>query len=106
MKLLTKEIEKKLQAHPFGSQSHLGNKAEVLVKFFNPYGSGTWLITEAEKQENGDWLMYGKGKITDWEWGFISFKELENVRVSVWGAKLPLERDMYAKGTVEQLARY
>ena len=34
MKLLTKEIEDKLKAHPYGSQDGLGGNAEVLVKYF------------------------------------------------------------------------
>ena len=32
--------------------------AEVLVKYFNPCGSGTWLITEAER-EGDDWRLFG-----------------------------------------------
>ena len=51
MKLITKEIEALFEAHPFGSQDELGFDAKVLVKYFNPCGAGTWLITEAEKQE-------------------------------------------------------
>ena len=52
MKLLTKEIEEKFNSHPFGSQDGLGGNAEVLVKYFNPTGAGTWLITEAEKEDD------------------------------------------------------
>ena len=44
MQLMTKEIEKKLSRHPFGSQESKGLDAEVIVKYFYPYGSGTWLI--------------------------------------------------------------
>lgn len=105
MQLLTKEIEKKFEKHPLGSQESKGMEAEVLVKFFNPYGTGTWLITEAQKQEDGDWLLFGYSHLWEWEWGYVSFNEIKNTRVSVFGAKLPLERDMYAKGTVSQLAR-
>lgn len=104
-KLLTKEIEKKFEKHPLRSQDGKGKNAEVLVKFFNPYGSGTWLITEAEKQENGDWLMFGYCHITDWEWGYVSFNELNAIRVNVWGCRLPLERDMYP-GNKKTVADY
>lgn len=31
--------------------------AEVLVKYFNPVGPGTWLITEADQLEDEDWLL-------------------------------------------------
>ena len=51
MKLMTKEIEKKLLKTETGST--LGNMdAEVIVKYFNPCGAGTWLITEGEKLED------------------------------------------------------
>ena len=59
MKLLTKEIEKKFERHPIGSQEGKMDQAVVLVKYFNPIGAGTWLITEAEKQEDGDWMLFG-----------------------------------------------
>ena len=48
MKLMTKEIEKKLLKTETGST--LGNMdAEVIVKYFNPCGAGTWLITEGRE---------------------------------------------------------
>jgi hypothetical protein len=102
MKLLTKEIEQKLEHHPIGSQDKKGKDAEVVVKFFSPVGAGTWLITEAEKQNN-DWLMYGYCYITDWEWGYVSFNELKNVKLPFG---LSIERDLYAEGTVAELSRY
>lgn len=49
MNLLTEEIISQFEAHPIGSQDGKGLHAEVLVKYFNPCGSGTWLITEAER---------------------------------------------------------
>lgn len=103
MKFVTKEIEKKFEKHPFGTGE--GFDSQVLVKFFNPYGAGTWLITEAEKQEDGDWLMFGYCHIFEWEWGYVSLRELEETRVNVWGMKMPLERDMYSKGTVRSMLR-
>ncbi len=44
-----------------------GMDAEVLVKYFNPCGSGTWLITEAER-EGDDWRLFGYCHIHEWEW--------------------------------------
>lgn len=92
MKLLTKEIEEKFKDHPYGSQDGLGGNAEVLVKYFNPTGAGTWLITEAEEQENGDWYLFGYCHIYDWEWGSVSLHELENFKG--FGG-LGIERDLY-----------
>ena len=58
MTLLTKQIISKFEKHPIHSQDGKGMDAEVLVKYFNPCGSGTWLITEAER-EGDDWRLFG-----------------------------------------------
>ena len=100
MKLLTKELEQTLQKRPLYSTDGQGMDTEVLVKFFNPCGSGTWLITEAEKQENGDYLLYGYCHILEWEWGYVMLSELENVQLPFG---LSIERDLYAHGTVREL---
>lgn len=93
MKLMTKELEKKFAKYPLGSQEGLMEEAEVVVKYFNPYGAGTWLITEGEKQENGDWLLFGYCYIMEWEWGYVMLSELQSVKAPPFG--LPLEREMY-----------
>ena len=104
MKLLTKEIEKELKKFPFLSQDGLGMNARVIVKYFNPYGLGTWLITEGELQEDGDWMLYGYCKITDAEWGYVMLSELQNVKPLMG---LGLERDMWIgdSPTVRDLSR-
>lgn len=100
MKMITKAIEKEMERNPIGSHDGEGLDAPIICKFFNPYGRGTWLITEAEKQEDGDWLLFGYCNIFEWEWGYIMLSEILNTRVNMFGCKLPLERDMYADGTV------
>ena len=100
MKLITKEIEEKLLNSPIGSTDGKGKDAEVIVKYFNPIGSGTWLITEGERQPDGDWLLFGYCNIFDWEWGYVLLSELQNVRLPLG---LTLERDLYSKGTVKEL---
>lgn len=102
MKLLTKEIEKKFAKTPLYSTDGQGMNAEVLVKYFNPCGIDTWLITEAEKQDNGDYLLYGYCKMPYWEWGYVLLSELENIRLPLG---LTIERDLFAKGTVYELSR-
>ena len=104
MMLMTKEIEKRLEKFPLRSQDGKGEDAEVVVKFFNPYGAGTWLITEGEKQEDGDWLLFGYCHIFEWEWGYVSLRELEGVRVNLFGMDFGLERDLHASGSVKDLA--
>ena len=95
MRLMTKELEKKFKNFPLYSQEGLMEDAEVVVKYFNPNGAGTWLITEGEKQEDGDWLFYGCCHIFDWDWGYVLLSELEEVR-GPFG--LGIEREMYVTG--------
>ena len=99
MKLLTKEIERKFRQTPIGSTDGKGFDARVIAKFFNPYGKGTWIITEADEHD-GDWMMYGYAKITDWEWGYVMLSELINARISfgaigLKGSMPAIERDLY-----------
>ena len=102
MRILTNELARKLAKHPFGSNDN-GMDSEVIVKIFDPYGDSTWLITEAEKQEDGDWLLYGYCYMFEWEWGYVSLRELEGVRVGYGGYDTRLERDLWAHGTVKQM---
>ena len=52
MRLLTDEIRQQFRKYPLYSQESKGINSTVIVKYFNPVGSGTWLITEAEEQED------------------------------------------------------
>lgn len=96
MKLITKEIEEKMRKYPIGSQDGLGGQAKVIVKYFNPVGLGTWIITEASKREN-DYEMFGYcnlGYEEDAELGYVMLSELENFNLP-FGMKI--ERDLYLK---------
>jgi hypothetical protein len=89
MKLLTKEIIKKLP--PIGT--HAASKAEdipVVCKFFNPSGTGTWYITEYSPEER---LFFGLCCIHEAELGYVSQDELEQFR-GRFG--LSIERDLYS----------
>lgn len=93
--LMTKELEKTFCNYPIGSQDGKGMDADVVVKYFNPCGVGTWLITEGEKQENGDWLFFGYCHLFEWEWGYVTLSELESVRLPFG---LSIERELYSTG--------
>ncbi len=95
MQLMTKEIEKKLSRHPFGSQESKGLDAEVIVKYFYPYGRGTWLIIEGEKLENGDWQMLGYFHIYEWEWGYVWLSDLEDIQAPRFFGYGGIERDRH-----------
>ena len=102
MKLLTKDIENKLQAQPLYSQEQKGDDARVIAKFFNPCGRGTWYVLEGEKQNNGDWLFFGIVEINEREYGYFTLSELESVRLPFG---LTIERDKYFKPcTVKDLS--
>lgn len=95
MKLITKELEKIFEKYPIGSQDGLGGNAKVIAKFFNPVGVGTWLITEAEKTEDGDYEMFGYCHLGDNEMaelGYVMLSQLEELKLP-FGLKV--ERDLY-----------
>lgn len=92
MKLMTKELETKFKEYPIYSQDGKEMESEVIVKYFNPCGAGTWLITEGEKLDDGDWLLFGYCHIFEWEWGYIRLSELEDV-ILPYGMRI--ERDIH-----------
>ena len=91
MILMTKELETKFDKYQLGSQEGLMEEADVVVKYFNPCGAGTWIITEGEKQDDGDWLFFGYCHIVEWEWGYVMLSDLENIKLPFG---LSIERDL------------
>ena len=94
MKLLTKEIANKLPA--LYSQDNVADPVCVLKYFLQGW---TWYICEGGKQENGDWLFFGKvvsPLCPEGELGYVLLSELERVR---GGVGLGVERDLYWKDT-------
>lgn len=96
MKLWNKTLETKAAKFPLYSQDGKGTNAEVIAKIFNPYGAGTWLITEAQKEGN-DWRFFGYVNLfgNEWEAGYFLLSQLENTKVKRFGVMLGLERDLY-----------
>ncbi len=95
MKLMTKDLEAKFKDYPIGSQDGLLGEAKVIVKYFNPVGAGTWLITEGEKLDNGDYKMFGYCHLGDnemAEFGYVLLSELESIKLPFG---LTIERDLY-----------
>lgn len=103
MKLMTKELEEAFRSYPLYSQDGKGIDATVVVKYYNPCGLGTWLITEGEKQEDGDWLFFGYCHLFEWEWGYVTLKELGSIMLPFG---LTIERDLHEYGnTVKHYIR-
>jgi len=90
MKLLTKQIEKKLKAQ---AEFRNANKHKPIVKFFGG-GACTWLISEMDA--DGDTLFglcdLGFGCP---ELGYVSLSELQNLKFPPFG--LGVERDLHFK---------
>ena len=95
MKLLTKEIRKKIPK--LYSQDGKGDKAIVHVKFFTPWSFWTWYATEGEPvlDENGneiDFHFFGYVEGLENELGYFSLNEIRSVRGP---GGLRIERDKF-----------
>jgi hypothetical protein len=94
-KLLTQADKTKLPK--LYSQENIKDPV-VYVKFFNPYGDGTWLATEFDGQDTffGYVKLHGDGEL-----GYFSLRELENLKAQIGGKSHPgiqgIERDQWFK---------
>ena len=94
-KLITKEIEKLISKYPYGSQDGKGINAVVLAKFFLPCSGATWYITEGEKTDYGDYILYGWMTLGyGYEWGSVSFNELKSLKKKFMWSYVEVERDI------------
>jgi hypothetical protein len=105
MKLLTKEIRKKLP--PLYAQESKGGTAIVHLKLFTPDSSWSWYITEGspiqdESGKEADFHFFGLVDGYDKELGYVALSELESVRGPMG---LPIERDLHWQPkTLEEIA--
>lgn len=88
MQLLTKELEAQFKrVEPEECQD-----PKILVRYFNPTGSGSWLASEYNPEDK---IFFGFvsifGDDCD-EWGYFSLDELESFRGRMG---LGIERDLY-----------
>jgi len=88
MKLLTKEIEKKLPG--LHSQEAVSNP-KIIVKFFTPWSNWSWFVIEGEEVD-GNWQFFGMVHGLEKELGYFNLKELEGLK-SPRGLKV--ERDKF-----------
>ena len=88
MKLLTKEIEKKLPALYETEYVSTADK-KLVVKFFG--GIWTWYGVEYDADQE---LFFGFVDGYEKEWGYFSLAELKKIKTSFG---LGVERDMYFK---------
>lgn len=95
MKLLTKEILKKLPM--LYSTEHIALSDKVAVcKFFSPVGRYTFYVVEGNLEENGEFTFWGYcvsplGEDCD-EFGYVTLSTLESIKLP---AGLKIERDRW-----------
>ena len=103
MKLITKDIEKKLLANPlYSGDSKPDNEREILVKFFTPDSNWTWYVLEANRiggnpyELNVDnWEFFGLVDGFEKELGYFRLSDFEGVKGPMG---LPIERDRHFEG--------
>jgi hypothetical protein len=91
MKLLTLEIIRKLPKLYATEDTPLHEKV-FTCKFFTPWSSWTWYVTEGDRQEDGDWLFFGYVEGLEGEWGYFALSELESIDGPF---SLKVERDLH-----------
>lgn len=91
MKLLTKEIEKKILPLR-ATDGKPDNERKIAVKFFNPCGAWTFYAVEGERQGD-DFIFYGWVDGVDYpEWGKMSLNEMSAIKLRFG---LGIERDRH-----------
>ena len=98
MKLITKEIERKLKANQAmmdeadekGMDFSIADRYPV-VKLFNPMGAGTWFLFSMNEAGHA----FGWAKISDGEYGWVDVNSLQELDV---GFHLGIERDIHFTG--------
>lgn len=76
--LVNKSIEDAFAKHPFYSQDGKGGEADILVKYFNPYGDGRWYVLEANPLPNEDYELYGIVEMNgEREYGYFLLSDLQ-----------------------------
>lgn len=95
MKLMTKALENKLP-RLYAQDGKNPVDVPVIFKVFNPYGLGTWFITEGEK-EGDDYRLFGLCVLQESELGYVMLSELTNAQ-PIRG--LGLERDLHYSGNL------
>mgnify|MGYP001220441983 FL=1 len=95
MKLITKEIEKKL------SKNKGDGKDKPYLKLFNPAGAGTWLISKIE----GD-LLFGLCDLGQGfpEIGYVSLSELKSLKLP-FGLKVERDSSFEPKMSLAEYAK-
>tara|TARA_R110002153_G_scaffold46745_1_gene131943 strand:- start:139 stop:492 length:354 start_codon:yes stop_codon:yes gene_type:complete len=92
MELLTDEIKKALP-ELYTTEEIPSDQKEIICKFFNPVGAGTWYVVEGmEDPVSSDWLFFGLVDLLEKEWGYFTLSELQNIKLPFG---MSIERDIH-----------
>lgn len=96
-KLLTAELRKLLPPLYTNEKLKSLDEVPIIVKFFHPYGGGTWWVAEFDGEDTmfGAVDLYGHGPDAA-EWGYMSLAEMTELRAVIGGRRMPfqaIERD-------------
>ena len=92
MKLLTKELERKLPQ--LYDTEHIKTEEKIVhIKYFTPDSNWSWYITEYDPNDR---IFFGYVVGLSNEWGYISLAELEQTTGPLG---LKIERDLHFKPT-------
>ena len=98
MKLLTKEIRRKLPKL-YVNENKKPEDTQVIVKFFDPCGSWTWYVTEFDGEDR----FFGFVRGFECELGYFSLSELESVKGPLG---IGIERDRwFGKHTLAEVIK-
>lgn len=70
MKLLTGTLKKQIPAI-YATESIPLKDKDIICKFFNPCGAGTWYVIEGQ-EEDGDFIFFGLVDLHEQELGYFS----------------------------------
>ncbi len=90
MKLLTQAIRNQLPKL-YATEAIPLKEKEIVCKFFNPCGAGTWYVVEGQQEED-DFIFFGLVDLHEKEFGYFSLNELEALRLPFG---LNIERDRH-----------
>ena len=90
MKLLTQAIKNQLPKL-YATKAIPLKEKEIVCKFFNPCGAGTWYVVEGQQEED-DFILWG---LVDLAWTGVRVLSLNELEAISLPFGLKIERDLY-----------